>query len=192
MTNDLGSGVVQQADPPVTVMVARKALPGFETEFEAAVARTIAAACAFPGHLGATVFRPDEPGGEYRVVFKFDHRSNLERWERSEERTRWYNQLDFLADGGPQQQTLTGLEAWFTVPGAKAALPPPRWKMTLLTWAVVYPLITGLFYLIAPVTGTWRLPLRTLLTTALMVPMMTYLIMPGVSRLFKRWLYARA
>jgi antibiotic biosynthesis monooxygenase (ABM) superfamily enzyme len=40
----------------------------------------ISAAEGFDGHLGANVFRT---GSEYRVVFKFQHLSNLEAWEKS-------------------------------------------------------------------------------------------------------------
>jgi len=34
--------------------------------------------------------------------------------------------------------TLSGLETWFSLPGPRVMAPPPKWKMTLVTWAVVW------------------------------------------------------
>jgi antibiotic biosynthesis monooxygenase (ABM) superfamily enzyme len=38
--------------------------------------------------------------------------------------------------------------------------------------------------------GTWRGELRTLITVVLVVPLMTWLFMPAVTRLVFRWLYS--
>ena len=63
-------------------------------------------------------------------------------------------------------------------------------KLALLTWAVVYPLITGLLLLLEPVLGDVPVYLRTLLLTAILVPIMVYLAMPLATRLFANWLSA--
>jgi antibiotic biosynthesis monooxygenase (ABM) superfamily enzyme len=36
---------------------------------------------------------------------------------------------------------VTGLETWFTLPGAPGAVPPPPYKMALLTWITIFPLM---------------------------------------------------
>jgi uncharacterized protein len=66
--------------------------------------------------------------------------------------------------------------------------PPPRYKLAVVTWIGVYPIITMLLAVIGPATATWPLPLRTLLLTALMVPTMTWLVIPWMTRLFRGWL----
>ena len=63
-------------------------------------------------------------------------------------------------------------------------------KLALLTWAVVYPLITGILLLLEPVLGDVPVYLRTLLLTAILVPTMVYLAMPLATRLFANWLSA--
>jgi uncharacterized protein len=65
---------------------------------------------------------------------------------------------------------------------------PPRYKLAVLTWIGVYPIITILLAVIGPATATWPLPFRTLLLTALMVPTMTWLVIPRLTRLFRGWL----
>lgn len=115
-----------RADPPVTVSVTRHVKPGREAEFEEFVKGITAAAMRFPGHLGANVFRPGSPGNkEYRVIFKFDHESNLKRWDKSEEKRAWYAHAEKLAQDEPTATVTEGLEAWFTVPERKAADSPP-------------------------------------------------------------------
>src|ERR671928_1502948 len=78
-------------DPPVTAVASRRVKPGREREFEEWVSGILAAANEFPGYLGSEVLRPsvDPEDNEYRIVFRFDHASNLHAWENSEERHHW-------------------------------------------------------------------------------------------------------
>jgi hypothetical protein len=180
----------QHADPPVTVLVARRVKPGAEAAFEAFIHEIIAAAATFPGHLGAVVFRPHAPNDhEYRVIFKFDHMSNLRRWEESDERRALYVRAEALAQGPPDIQRLTGLETWFTLPGQPAIVPPPRYKMMIVSWLGIYPLATLIFLFLGPLLNSLPVYVRPLLMTLIMIPTMTYVVMPQLTKLFARWLY---
>jgi len=68
------------------------------------------------------------------------------------------------------------------------AQPPARYKLAVITWIGVYPVITVLLAVIGPATATWPLPLRTLLLTAVMVPILIWVVMPRLTRMFRRWL----
>ena len=70
--------------------------------------------------------------------------------------------------------------------------PTNRHKLALLTWAVVYPLITGLLVILEPWLSGLALPLRTLLLTAILVPAMVYLAMPFATARLKGWLASKA
>ena len=65
---------------------------------------------------------------------------------------------------------------------------PPRYKLALLTWAGAYGVITAILAVLGPWMTTWPLLLRTLLLSALMVVAMTWLVIPSLTRLFRRWL----
>ncbi len=82
-----------------------------------------AAAARYPGDLGSNIFRPSDPDDEYQIVFGFDHASNLERWQGSEERHRWNEQARNLIHEEPRIRVLTGLETWFTL-SSKEGAPP--------------------------------------------------------------------
>ena len=45
---------------------------------------------------------------------------------------------------------VTGLETWFTLPGRPGAAPPPPYKMALLTWITIFPLITAIVAITGP------------------------------------------
>ncbi len=177
-------------DPPVTAVASRRVRAGREREFEEWVSGIFAAANKFPGYLGSEVFRPSGPGDdEYKIVFRFDHESNLHAWETSQERRRWLKRVRPLLKEEEKVRVLTGLETWFALPMKPAEPPPPRYKMALVTWMAVFPLITTIFLLLGPVLNQLPFLLRSLVLTVIMVSLMTYVVMPRMTRLFSFWLY---
>ena len=64
----------------------------------------------------------------------------------------------------------------------------PRYKLALLTWVAAYALITTFLSLLGPTIAGWPLALRTLVLSVTMVTMLTWLIMPRLTKLFRPWL----
>ncbi len=142
LDRDLGSSP-QGDDGPVTATVTRRVKPGHEPFYERFLEGIIAAAIQFPGHLGVEVFRPKTASSdEYRVVYRFDTREHLQAWLDSDERAAWLERAEPHVIGPMGTQVLTGLETWFTLPGHPGVPPPPRYKMAILTWITIFPLIT--------------------------------------------------
>jgi uncharacterized protein len=78
-------------------------------------------------------------------------------------------------------QVLTGLETWFTLPGRPGVPPPPRYKMAILTWIAIFPLVTLVAILLGPVLERLSLVPRLAITTAVTVPITTWLVMLRVT-----------
>jgi antibiotic biosynthesis monooxygenase (ABM) superfamily enzyme len=177
-------------NPPVTAVASRRVKRGRKREFEEWASGILAAANDFPGYLGSGVLRPgDAPGDdEYRIVSRFDRESDLRAWENSDERHRWLRKAEPLIHD-EKVQVLTGLETWFTLPWKAGEPLPPRYKMAYVTWLAVFPLITVIFALFGPLLSQLPMLLRTLVLTVVMVSLMTYVIMPRLTRLFSFWLY---
>jgi antibiotic biosynthesis monooxygenase (ABM) superfamily enzyme len=176
---------------PVTVVVTRHIKPGREREFEAWLDTIINEAAKLEGHLGATVIRPkDKRNPEYVTILKFDHYSNLKRWMGSAVRERMLREAKEFATDDPDIQILTGLESWFTLPGSQTPLSPPRHKIVILTTAALFMLVNGMAYAASPVMGGLHPLLRSALLTPLICILMTYLVMPNLTRLFSHWLFA--
>jgi antibiotic biosynthesis monooxygenase (ABM) superfamily enzyme len=144
------------AEGPVTTTVTRRVKPGHEAAYEAFLASISGAAAAFPGHLGEEVFRPaGGQGGEYRIVYRCDSAAHLRTWLDSAERAAWLQQAEPHVAGPMHTQVLTGLEGWFTLPTQPGA-PPPPYKMAILTWVTIFPLITLVVVASASLLGACR------------------------------------
>jgi uncharacterized protein len=148
------------------------------------------AAKDFPGYLGEEVFRPaGGQGGEYRIVYRFDSPAHLRDWLDSGERAAWLERAEPHVAGPMRTQFLTGLESWFTLPAQPGALPPPPYKMVILTWVTIFPLITLVIVVSAPLIGSLPLVPRLAVTTLVTVSLMTWVVMPRVTALLRGWLY---
>jgi hypothetical protein len=178
------------SDGPVTTTVTRHVKPGHEVFYEQFLEGIIAAATRFPGHLGVEVFRPASASeGEYRIVYRFDTGEHLRAWLDSDEHAAWLERAEPHVIGPMRSQFLTGLESWFTLPGRPGSPPPPPYKMALVTWVTIFPLITLVVLVLDPLLVRLDLVPRLAVTTAVTVPIMTWLVMPRVTRLLRGWLY---
>lgn len=125
------------------------------------------------------------------IIFRFDNYDNLKAWIKSRDRQYWLSQAQHLVQSEPHVQQLNGLEAWFSLPG-KPLKTPPRYKTALLTWAVVYVLINLLNSFLTPLLGNLPPLIISLVISVTMVILLTYIVMPRLTRLFSFWLYGKA
>lgn len=77
-----------------------------------------------------------------------------------------------------------GLEAWFH----SSHTPPPRWKMAVATLLGVYPTSLLLAVTVGGAVHTWPLLARSLVIAGCMVALLTWVVMPLVTRLLHGWL----
>jgi uncharacterized protein len=104
----------------------------------------------------------------------------LRAWESSPERRALVERIDALTIGGRRRE-LTGLEAWFDLPPGQ--LPPSRHRMAFVTWLGIWPLVSLALWLLAPYLVTLPFLLRTGTLSGLIVLIMTYVVMPQLTRL---------
>ncbi len=180
------------ANGPVTVIVTRKAKKERIKEFEEWMDGIVHEAMKFEGHMGVNVIRPSDPSGnpEYVIIFRFNSYENLAKWENSEIRNQWLKKSKDLTEGEPLVEKQTGLEFWFTPrSGGPMPLPaPPRYKMAIVITAIIFVLINTLIPLIRQATAELPILVSTLVGTAIMVLLMTYVVMPSVTRVLRPWL----
>jgi hypothetical protein len=174
----------------VTAVISHVVRPGREQGYEAWFHGIAADARKFKGHLGVSTIRPqDHAHPEYVVILKFDCYDNLKTWLESDVRREWIERLQPLIEKPENIQTLTGLETWFTLPNQLMKAPPPRYKMALVTWLGVFLTLPVSNRLLAPLLSELPVLLKQLISTGFSVVMLTYLIMPRLTQLFRRWLY---
>lgn len=178
----------------VTVLVSRRVKPGCEADFERISDQLMAVAASFPGYLGAQLVHPgDEPDVDdslYHVVLAFDRQAHLDAWQHSPERAQGLAAAAPYIEGRPTVRHVSGLAHWFRAPSGPPLAPPPRWKVAVVTWLGICPTVYVLFLLFGKLMAPWPLLLRVMFLTVLVVGVMTWVIAPQLTRLFRPWLYA--
>ena len=66
--------------------------------------------------------------------------------------------------------------------------PPPKWKTAVLVWIAIYPSITILFLLFGEQLEQLPAPLRTLVLSLILVPLLVFVLLPLLHKTFARWL----
>ncbi len=174
----------------VTVLISRIVKTGCEADFER-VTHTMMAACAgFDGHLGAQLVHPGEdPEVEdmmYHIVLAFDQQSNLDAWLKSPERSLGMAAAAPFIQGELKFQPVTGLGLWF-----RTAQPsPPRWKIAVVTWLGICPTVYVLFLVTGDLMQSWWLLPRTVALTLAVVLLMTWVVAPKLTKIFRPWLFS--
>ncbi|MEU7826324.1 antibiotic biosynthesis monooxygenase [Catellatospora sp. NPDC049133] len=183
-------------DEPVSVLFTWAVVPGREPDFERWLEEVNAASSRFPGHQGVTWLRPRHtaPGDKavYHCVLRFRNGRDLSRWLTSPEREVVVRHLAGIAEEAEPRETTTGMETWFSLPG-RPVLPPPRWKMAIVSFLGVYPCVLVFQLLGAEHLSELPLPLvvRAAILPMLLAPILTYLVMPWLSQTLRGFLYDR-
>jgi antibiotic biosynthesis monooxygenase (ABM) superfamily enzyme len=142
---------------------------------------------AFPGHLASTVLH-EEDSPDYTLLYSFIDRPALQAWLDSPDRRALLRRADELAEQHLRLPPLTGLETWFTLPHRATIKPPARWKMWLVSLLAIYPLVVIFQAAIVPSIKTWPLLVRSAVLPLTLLTLMTFLVMPVVTRVVQPWL----
>lgn len=182
---------------PVTVSITRHVDPEHVDQMTAWVRAGSALAERFPGFLGTGWVRPSTASDQWHMLYRFDSEESLDRWEASEQRTWWLASAQGIV-GESLRERRTGIEGWFDPPQhydvedlrARPA-PPPRWKQAVMIWMAFFPLSLAVTLLLGALVPDLATAPRVLLSTVVMTPVMTYLVLPWLTRLLGWWLEGR-
>src|SRR5262245_19484882 len=180
---------IVNASDELTVVVKRRIKPGKELEFEEAMRSFVEFALAFPGHRGITILRPTGGGRDYIVVDKFSDEGARSRFKASSEYKDWMSRLGELTEGDPRIEELSGLEGWFTLPGDPRLARPAQYKMALATFLGVFPVAMGLNLTLGKAIQTLPFIVSNAIFNACVVILLTWVVMPLVTRVLHRWLF---
>ena len=65
---------------------------------------------------------------------------------------------------------------------------PTKWKFAVMVWIAIYPAITVLTFLIGDSINNLTLPIKTLIMTGILVPLMIFVLLPLLRKLLGNWL----
>jgi antibiotic biosynthesis monooxygenase (ABM) superfamily enzyme len=190
---------VTDASASVTVSITRTVDPARITESSLWVQEGMDRASRYPGFLGSGWVRASQDSGNWHMLYRFSNPELLDAWESSAERTQWLCAgRDLVLESRAEKRT--GIEGWFDTPQGPAgspdrsasAGPPPRWKQTVAIGLGLFPLNLCFTLLMSATVPGWdhvAPVLKIFLTTAILTPIMAYLVLPWITRMLRPWLH---
>jgi uncharacterized protein len=142
---------MEQDHRRVTAVVTRNVVPGCERAYEEWGRRVVAASARY-GATGHTFLTP-ETGPRRVLIAQFQDEAGARAWDESEERERLVQEAAEFSTMDIQR--ITGLEAWFALPGERGIVPPSRWKQLLVTLIGAYPLVVLISVFVMPPGPCW-------------------------------------
>jgi hypothetical protein len=181
----------EKLEEPVAVLALRTVKPGFEERFEAELHDFISQSLQTEGQLGVSVIRPVQETGsrEYGILRRFRDSTSRDGFYESPLFRRWEIKVAALTEGEAKHRHLSGLETWFMLPGQRALIPPPPWKMALVTVLGVWPVSILVPWLLNFIISGMPFTLQALFVAVGIVILLTWVVMPVLVRILKPWLY---
>jgi antibiotic biosynthesis monooxygenase (ABM) superfamily enzyme len=177
-------------DEPITVVRIHYVKTGCEPQFEAELKKHMDEFDAIPANLGISIFRPGKyHDGVYRIVYKFASREALDQWHASPTYLAWIKIEQNLTIAPPCTELLTGLETWFTLPGQNVLKPPTKARQAVVTWIAALPVSIIISLVTDPFLDPQPFLVQKVVFLSLLVVLLTWVVMPLVTRLFARWLF---
>ena len=172
---------------PIHVAITRRIKPGREEEFQSALKEFFARTLIQSGVQGASMLVPP-PGSssmEYGIIRSFANAAERDAFYTSPLYLEWKQRIAPLSEGESQTRQLHGLEAFFR---QSEPSPPPRWKMAVATYLGVVPVIMTLALTLGPLIRSWNFVLNNLAFNACVVALLTWVVMPLITRALRGWL----
>ena len=183
----------QSSSEPVTALIVRNVKPEHMKAFERWALEMNQVVKGFEGYLGTDIIRPrDHSQPEYVIVVRFDQYEHLKAFMESTERKAWLEKSEEMTVGTMYVQEAQGFTPWFVLPDSSSPLvTPPKYKMALLTILALYPSLLVISTILLYFFHGWPRALLSLINVLILVPILTYFIMPLMTRLFRSWLYPK-
>jgi antibiotic biosynthesis monooxygenase (ABM) superfamily enzyme len=172
---------------PIHVAITRRIKPGREAEFQKALNEFFQTSFAHAGVRGVGMVAPP-PGSdsnEYGILRTFANDDERKSFYASPQYSEWKQKIAPLTEGEPEFKELHGLEAFFR----NQLLPnPPIWKMAVATYFGVVPVTLFITLTMGPFLKKQNLLVGNLIGNAFVVFFLTWVVMPLITRILKRWL----
>jgi antibiotic biosynthesis monooxygenase (ABM) superfamily enzyme len=173
----------------VTVVVSHPVDPADEDTFLAWQERVTDAERKFAGFRGAELFRP-VPGvqDEWTALYRYDTDEHLNAWLESTERKRLLEQGRRFKDFRLHRIS-SPFGSWFAQPGGdEEGGGPAQWKTALSVLVGLYPTVVVLTLVISGLWKNAELWASLLVGNILSVTLLTWVVMPIVTRALRFWL----
>jgi len=187
----VGDAGVQPAGD-VTEVIFSRIKPGMEDTYREWTVRIQAAQAKYPGYRGMFLQPPDEKGGMWTTIIRFDSAPQLEAWMNAPERKNLLRESKHFIEHEQLTRLATSFPGWVPV-DPMTGKGPPNWKTALLVLLGLFPIVMLELRFLNPQLTMLGLnsSLATFIGNALSVAATSFLTMPLCVRGFGWWLFLK-
>jgi hypothetical protein len=170
----------------VTLVSAIRLRPGTEEAHRCLHDHAVARARRLGGLAGAELV-PAIPGVQPETValLTFCDRAALDRWLGDADRAAALDAMAQLAEGDRTLTVIGGFGGWFS---PREVSQPPRWKQAATVVVGLVPVSLAVTVVLEQLLPGLPLPARVLLTAIVNVSILTWLVMPPLTKALSPWL----
>ncbi len=179
-------------DNKVTEVIFSKVKAGKEDDYRAWAARIQAAQARYPGYCGMYLQPPQEQGGLWTTILRFDSEAHLEAWMNAPERKALLKESKDIIEHEALSRLATSFPGWVPL-NPMTGKGPPNWKTAMLVLLGLFPVVMLELRYLNPVLAGYGLnsSFATFLGNALSVAATSFFTMPLAVRGFGWWLFPK-
>ncbi|TVP66812.1 MAG: hypothetical protein EA342_10795 [Leptolyngbya sp. LCM1.Bin17] len=169
---------------------------GMDQAFQQWYGRLSQAAQGYEGFLRADLCTPlncNDGVVKWYSIVHFTTPDHLNRWLRSQQRRSHFQAGQDIFLAYRFKSFTTGLEGWFSSQAGEteqSGLGPPPWKQVLAVVLGLYPtlVVQDMVFSALGIMQTWPFPSALVINNLITSGILTWLVMPRVTRLLRFWL----
>lgn len=188
LDGDVREQVIALTDAALTAtaVASFRVRPGADGEFREWYRRLHDVLDRFDGFIRSELVEPVAgTQDDTAIIFSFTSRAALDRWLDSAERRRVLAEIDPLLESERTVNVVGGFAGWFS--GSETST-PKRWKQAALVLLALYPTAMALGLLRDVLYPDAADPLAVLIGNVVGVAILSWILMPFLTRRFDGWL----
>ncbi|MEV6316610.1 antibiotic biosynthesis monooxygenase [Streptomyces sp. NPDC051776] len=193
-TQEVLAGGAPAEESGVTAVISHDVPPERAEDFERWQEKVLKAQQSFPGFMGSEMFRP-VPGIQenWVVAFRYDTREHLDRWLDSGTREKLLKEGSGLFRSFDVRKVGSAFSGWFRFEEGTEKGIPPNWKQAMTVLLALYPTVMVLNLTVGFELDNVGVPawFGIFVGNICSVALLTWVLMPLVTRAFDRWLAPR-
>jgi uncharacterized protein len=180
----------ERPDSNVTEVIFSKIKPGMEDTYREWAARIQAAQAKYPGYRGMFLQPPEEQGGLWTTIIRFDTATQLEAWMNAPERKELLHESKAFIEHEQLTRLATSFPGWVPL-DPMTGEGPPNWKTALLVLLGLFPVVMLELRFLSPALTALGLhgSLSTFIGNSISVAITSFVAMPLFVRWFGWWLF---
>lgn len=180
----------ERPESNVTEVIFSKIKPGMEDNYREWAARMQAAQARYPGYKGTFLQPPEENGGFWTTIMRFDSTLQLEAWMNAPERKEMLDESKAFVEHEQLTRLATSFPGWVPIDPITGK-GPPNWKTSLLVLLGLFPIVMLEMRFLSPILTALYLhaSLATFISNAVSVFLTSFAIMPLLICWFGWWLF---